>query len=81
VPAGTPTPGKPGWYWDPEELDFNLALRESWRHRGMVLAPENVYRLRWWDGERWTEKTERNRVLRGLSGLPYSPGPRRASTR
>ena len=72
---GTPRPPKRGWYWDPQELEFNLALRESWRRRGMVLTPENVYRLRWWDGERWTEKTQRNRYLRGVSGLPWFVGP------
>ena len=70
-----PNPPKPGWYWDPAELAFNLALRETWRRRGMYLGPENVYRLRRWDGTAWTEETLRNRVLRGITGLPYLAGP------
>ena len=73
--AVPPKPPKRGWYWDPQELEFNLGLRERWRRNIMVLEPEHVYRLRWWDGQSWTDKTLRNCYLRGKTGLPYAAGP------
>ena len=69
------TPQQPGWYWDPQELAFNTWLREKWQREGMYLGPENTYRLRRWDGLRWTEETMRDYQARGVSSLPYAVGP------
>ena len=71
----TPTPAKPGWYWDPQELEFNLSVREAWRRRGFYLGPDNGFRLRRWDGARWTEETLRNPQLRGINAFPQLIGP------
>jgi hypothetical protein len=70
-----PSPMKPGWYWDPVELDFNLALRERWRRQLLVTDQENAYRLRRWDGVSWTDETLRQRALRGTTAFPYFAGP------
>lgn len=72
--AVPPTPKKPGWYWDPRELDYNLALRERWRREIMFLGPE-TFRLRRWDGLTWTADTLRNYTMRRGSPLPYFLGP------
>ena len=73
--AVPPTPGKPGWYWDPRELEFNLRVRERWRRNVLYLAPDNMYRLRRWDGRSWTDDTLQRYRAYGLTGLPYLVGP------
>ena len=73
--ADAPSPGKPGWYWDPSELEVNRELRERWRRELMVLDADNVFRLRRWDGSSWTDDTLRQYQARGVSSLPYSVGP------
>jgi hypothetical protein len=70
-----PTPTKPGWYWDPQELEYNLAVREAWRRQGFYLGRDNGFRLRRWDGGRWTDETVRNPQLRGINALPHVIGP------
>jgi hypothetical protein len=71
----SPTPSEPGWYWDPQELAFNTWLREQWISQGLYLGAENVYRLRRWDGQRWTDDTLRGYVTRGRSSFPHTAGP------
>ena len=73
--AVPPTPGKPGWYWDPRELEFNLRVRECWRRNVLYLAPDNLYRLRRWDGLSWTEDTLQHYRAYGMTALPYLVGP------
>lgn len=70
-----PTPKRPGWYLDPCESAFNDALRERWRRQVLYLGPENVYRLRRWDGQAWTDETLRNYQATGPSAFPYLVGP------
>ena len=65
---------QPGWYWDPQELAFNTWLGEQWRRQGLYLGDENVYRLRRWDGQRWTDDTLRGYATRGVA-LPHDAGP------
>lgn len=68
-----PTPEKPGWYWDPWELEYNLGLRERWRQQILFLGQEN-FRLRRWDGQAWTADTLQNYTLTGAA-LPHFVGP------
>ena len=64
-------PEKPGWYWDPAQLDYNLALRERWRTQIILTTQEN-YRLRRWDGRAWTDDTLDNY---GTRMVPHTAGP------
>jgi hypothetical protein len=68
------TPGEPGWYWDPRQLEHNLALRQRWRADIFPSAPA-TYRLRRWDGSAWTAETLEDYQLVGLAGLPHQMGP------
>lgn len=68
-----PTPEKPGWYWDPWELEHNVALRERWRRQLLLIEPA-AYRLRRWDGHTWTGETLREYTLRGTT-VPHLMGP------
>ena len=69
-----PTPEKPGWYWDPRELEHNLALRERWRQQ-VVLTEPAAYRLRRWDGHAWTGDTLRKYTLPRGNAVPHLMGP------
>jgi hypothetical protein len=63
------TPNRPGWYWDPEHLQYNLALRQRWRRDVFPSGPA-TYRLRRWDGRAWTEETLDDYQLVGMAGAP-----------
>ena len=65
---------KPGWYWDPGELEYNLALREKWR-RQLLLTAHESYRLRWWDGQAWSGETLTDYTLRRRNSIPHLLGP------
>ena len=68
------TPRKPGWYWDPQELEYNLALRKKWR-RQLLLTEHEAYRLRWWDGRGWSDETLTDYSLRRRNSIPHLLGP------
>jgi hypothetical protein len=72
--AAQPTPDKPGWYWDPREIEHNLALRERWCNE-VILTEPAAYRLRRWDGLTWTDETLREYTLQGLGNVPHLIGP------
>ena len=66
-----PQPKKPGWYWDPAQLDYNLALRQRWRSQ-IILPKLERYRLRRWDGHGWTDDTLNNYWMHNT---PHTAGP------
>jgi hypothetical protein len=66
-----PQPKKPGWYWDPAQLDYNLALRQRWRNQ-IILTERQNYRLRRWNGRAWTDDTLDNY---GARMIPHTAGP------
>ena len=70
----SPSTRKRGWYWDPHELEHNLALREKWRSQ-LILTAHESYRLRWWDGTAWTSETLSDFTLRGRHSIPHLLGP------
>lgn len=67
-------PGRPGWYWDPWELSYNLAVRERWQREVVPRGPA-AYRLRRWDGRVWTPETLQDYTLRDRPALPHAFGP------
>jgi hypothetical protein len=71
---GASRPGKPGWYWDPWELEFNLATRERWQQQIFPQEP-CTYRLRRWDGQTWTPDTLHEYWMKGMTAVPHLMGP------
>ena len=72
--AASATPGRPGWYWDPWELEHNTAIRDKWR-RQIILRELDPYRLRRWDGLTWTGDTLREDTMNRLTNVPHLIGP------
>lgn len=69
-----------GWYWDPDEYEYNMALKERWARELLVLDPDSqLYRIRYWDGRQWTDQRLNGQGSQTyhLSGstLPHSASP------